>query len=91
MITEDLRHFNKIEAVAERLNMSSRTLRRRLALQDKTYQQILTEVRKQLAIQFLRNSKFSSEEIADRLGFTDAANFRHAFKKWTGKNTSEYR
>ena len=91
VITEDLRHFSKIEAVAERLNMSSRTLRRRLAEQDKTYQQILTEVRKQLAIQFLRNSQFSSEEIADRLGFTDAANFRHAFKKWTGKNTSEYR
>ena len=71
--------------------MSSRTLRRKLALQDKTYQQILTEVRKQLAIQFLRNSTFSAEEIADRLGFTDAANFRHAFKKWTGKSTSEYR
>jgi AraC-like DNA-binding protein len=91
VITEDLRRFSKIEAVAERLNMSSRTLRRKLALQDKTYQQILTEVRRQLAIQFLRNSRFSSEEIADRLGFTDAANFRHAFKKWTGKNTSEYR
>ncbi|MEM1152632.1 MAG: AraC family transcriptional regulator [Pseudomonadota bacterium] len=91
VITEDLRCFNRIEAVAERLNMSARTLRRKLAEQGKTYHGILTDVRKQLAIEFLRHSKFSSEEIADRLGFTDAANFRHAFKKWTGKNTSDYR
>ncbi|MGK0476289.1 MAG: AraC-like DNA-binding protein [Oleispira sp.] len=91
VITEDIRRFSKIEPVAEQLHMSARSLRRKLTGQGTSYQQILIDVRRQLAIEFLRHTKFSSEEIADRLGFTDAANFRHAFKRWTGKTTSDYR
>lgn len=91
VITEDIRQYSKIEAVAERLHMSARTLRRKLTQQDASYQQILMDVRRQLAVEFLRHTKFSSEEIAERLGFTDAANFRHAFKRWTNKTTGDYR
>ncbi len=91
IITKDLRQHSSLESVARALNMSSRTLRRKLAAQGPTFQKILNEVRQQLAIEFLRNTDMSSEEIADRLGFSDAANFRHAFKKWTDKTPSAFR
>jgi AraC-like DNA-binding protein len=51
----------------------------------------LAEVRCQLAKEYLRTTRLSTEDIADVLGFSDAANFRHAFRRWTGKPTSEFR
>lgn len=90
-IMKDPRVFNTIELVAEHLRISPRTLRRRLALQGTTFRQLHNEVRMQLAIEFLRSSNMSTDEVADRLGFSDAANFRHAFKKWTKRTTGEYR
>ncbi|MNG08999.1 Bacterial regulatory helix-turn-helix protein, AraC family [compost metagenome] len=33
----------------------------------------------------------TTEEIAERLNYSDAANFRHAFKRWTGRSPKEYR
>lgn len=83
--------FPDVDTVASRLNMTSRTLRRKLQAQDTSYQHILTEVRKQLALDYLRKTRMSAEDIAGALGFSDAANFRHAFKKWTGKTPSEFR
>ena len=42
-------------------------------------------------IEYLRRTKMTSEEIANRLGYSDAANFRRAFTSWTGKNPSDFR
>jgi AraC-like DNA-binding protein len=90
-ITEDIHRSSKIEVVAAQLYMSARTLRRKLTQQGTSYQQILIDVRRHLAIEFLSRTNFSAEQIAERLGFADAANFRHAFKRWTGKTTRDYR
>jgi AraC-like DNA-binding protein len=83
--------FHDVETIAAQLHMTSRTLRRKLQAQETSYQTILTDVRKQLAIDYLRKTRMSTEDIAASLGFSDAANFRHAFKKWTGKTPSEFR
>jgi AraC-like DNA-binding protein len=83
--------FLDIEAVAGQLHMTSRTLRRRLLLEGSSYQQVLDSVRRQLAIDYLRGTTMSTEDIAAALGFSDAANFRHAFKRWTGRSTGSYR
>jgi AraC-like DNA-binding protein len=83
--------FPDIETVASALHMTSRTLRRKLQAQGTSYQAILTDVRKQLAINYLRQTRMSAEDIAAALGFSDATNFRHAFKKWSGKTPGEYR
>lgn len=83
--------FPDVETVAAQLHMTSRTLRRKLQAQDTSYQTILTDVRKQLAIDYLRKTRMNTDDIAASLGFSDAANFRHAFKKWTGKTPSEFR
>lgn len=84
-------HFPDIETVAHQLHMTSRTLRRKLQLQETSYQAILNNVRKQLAMDYLRKTRMSNEDIAASLGFSDAPNFRQAFKKWTGTTPSEFR
>lgn len=83
--------FDDMETIAARLNTTPRTLRRRLQTEGTSYQDILAEVRCQLAKEYLRTTRLSTEHIADALGFSDAANFRHAFRRWTGKTTSEFR
>ncbi|KIF81301.1 AraC family transcriptional regulator [Noviherbaspirillum autotrophicum] len=83
--------FPDIETVAHQLHMTSRTLRRKLQSQETSYQTILNNVRKQLAMDYLRKTRMSNEDIAASLGFSDAPNFRQAFKKWTGTTPSEFR
>ncbi|UJJ33079.1 AraC family transcriptional regulator [Halopseudomonas maritima] len=83
--------FPNIDAMAEELKMHPRTLRRRLTTQGTSYREILTMVRRRLAIAYLRETQMSSEEIASRLGYSDASNFRHAFIRWTGKSPQTYR
>lgn len=90
-ITKDLRTYTDVETVADAMHMSPRTLSRKLENQGTTFKAILNEVRKQLAIEFLKNTRMSTDEIADRLGFSDSANFRHAFKRWTQRTTGYYR
>lgn len=83
--------FPDVDAMAEALGMNVRTLRRKLDAEDTSYRQILTEVRTRLAISYLRTTDLTNEEIAARLGYSDSANFRHAFIRWTHTSPSEYR
>lgn len=77
--------------MAERLNMTERTLQRHLAATGTSYHQVVDDMRRRLAIEYLENTALSVEDIALRAGFSDASNFRKAFKKWTGKLPSSYR
>ena len=83
--------FPSLEEMARRLKMGSRTLRRRLVAEDVTYQQILDDTRKDLAIQYLRYTTLTPKEIGFLLGYNSVSNFRRAFKGWTGKKLSDYR
>jgi AraC-like DNA-binding protein len=83
--------FPDEEDIAAQLHMVSRTLRRKLAAEGTSYKQILSDVRKQLAIKYLRETRVSIEDIAVSLGFSDASSFRQAFKRWTYKNPSDFR
>ncbi|MBU6953600.1 AraC family transcriptional regulator [Hahella sp. HN01] len=78
------RGFPELPEIAKRLNMSPRTLRRRLATAGINYQRLLNRIRCQQAIALLQEEALAVDDIADRLGFTEVANFRHAFKKWLG-------
>ncbi|OUS32142.1 hypothetical protein A9Q99_01685 [Gammaproteobacteria bacterium 45_16_T64] len=84
-------YFPKIDKVAEIMDVAPRTLRRKLQMADTSFQRILDDVRRQLSINYLSNTKFCVDEIASLVGFSDAANFRQAFKRWTGKTPSEVR
>ncbi len=83
--------FPTIETMADALSLHPRTLRRRLESDGTTYRDLLSDVRCRLAIEYLRRTRMTTEEIASRLGYSDAANFRHAFAPWTGKTPHEYR
>lgn len=84
-------YFPTLKDIANQLYMTPRTLRRKLADQGTSYQQILNETRKHLAIKFLRETTLNMSQIAERVGFSDARNFRHAFKKWTNSTPSSHR
>ncbi len=83
--------FPTLEVMAKRLNMGSRTLRRRLVKEDLTYQRILDDTRRDLAIQYLEHTSLPPKKIGYLLGYNCVNNFRRAFKGWTGKKTSDFR
>jgi len=80
-----------LDETAAMLGMSARTLRRRLREAGTSYQKILDSVRSDLATQYLRTTRLTVYQIADRLGYSDQANFGRAFKRWTGRSPQELR
>jgi AraC-like DNA-binding protein len=83
--------FPTMQELAIVLNISARTLRRRLIEENVTYQAILNEVKNDLAMQYLSNTKLSPKEIGYLVGYSNVSNFRRAFKVWTGKKLSDFR
>lgn len=75
--------------VAARYSMSDRTLRRRLGEEGTSYQQVLDEVRAELARHYLRTEKRGIDEVALLLGFSDSSAFTKAFRRWTGKTPAD--
>ncbi|PKM24405.1 MAG: AraC family transcriptional regulator [Gammaproteobacteria bacterium HGW-Gammaproteobacteria-13] len=80
-----------MELIASELNISSRTLRRRLEDQGSSFRQLQEEVRQALAEELLAIASLSQEEIAERLGYSEVSNFLHAFKRWKGLTPGQYR
>ena len=83
--------FPDIDYVAGKLHMTSRTLRRRLSAEGSSYQQIMADVRHELAREYLATSSLPMEEIASMLGYSSAGNFSCAFKRWHGCPPRQYR
>jgi AraC-like DNA-binding protein len=77
--------------LANAFELSPKALRQRLARHDTSYQTIVNSVLKEKACHFLGDHRLSVDDVASRLGYSDSANFRRAFKRWTGKAPSEYR
>jgi AraC-like DNA-binding protein len=81
----------RVEEMASRLNLSPRTLHRRLADAGTSYQEIVDGIRSRLAIEFLERTEMAVDDVAERCGFSDVSNFRKAFRKWTGHTPGYYR
>jgi AraC-like DNA-binding protein len=79
------------EQVARCLNMSGRSLRRRLQEEGTSFGQLTDELRVQVAIRYVQDTDRSVEDIAFALGFSDAASFRQAFRRWTNATPRAYR
>jgi AraC-like DNA-binding protein len=80
-----------LEEVSRTLAMTPQTLRRRLCEEGRGYQTLKDELRRDAAIEHLARPDLTLEEIAARLGFSEASTFHRAFKKWTGVAPGEYR
>lgn len=77
--------------LARALNLSERTLQRRLADEGSSYQQLLNDTRRQLAERHLRDGQLAATEIALLLGYSEPSVFFRAFRQWTGLTPGEYR
>ena len=83
--------FPDIEYVAEKLGMSTRTLRRRLKEEGSNYRALLDEIRFGLAREYLGKTNLPMEEICGLLGYSESGNFSHAFRRWSGQSPREWR
>lgn len=81
-------HF---DGVAADLNMSSKTLERRLADKGTTFSALLEEVRSRLAKRYLSDTDLRLDQIAYLTGYSDPAALARAFKRWTGTTPMQYR
>lgn len=79
------------EDVARKLNVSKRTLQRKLKEEGTNFQKQINSVREMLAKSYLKNTTLSSDEIAYLLGYLEVNSFLRAFTIWTGISFSEYR
>lgn len=80
-----------IEDIAREFNMTARTLQRRLREEDVTYGQLRDNVRHALACELLADPAIGMDVLALRLGFSDTANFYHAFRRWEGATPGAWR
>lgn len=80
-----------LREAAQEFNISERTLRRRLADLNVSYRSLVDQARHERAVDLLRRTSGSLNEIAMATGFSDARNFRRAFKRWTGMLPGDFR
>lgn len=77
--------------VADALNMSVRTLHRRLAADNSSFRALLQETRHHLAKQYLCDRRLQLTEIAQLLGYSEQSALSRAFKHWQGQTLRQYR
>lgn len=80
-----------LDAVAQRLALSKRSLQRQLAHESLGYQEVLNQVRQELALHYLSRTDISPGEISWLLGFQESNSFIRAFRGWTGSTPAAYR
>jgi AraC-like DNA-binding protein len=80
-----------IGRIAGALGFSRQTLFRKLRAEGATYQRVLDELRHTLAIEYLQGGRVSVNEVAYLVGFSDAAAFSRAFRRWTGTSPGSIR
>jgi AraC-like DNA-binding protein len=81
----------RIEELAGWLGQGVRTLQRRLAEVGTTYQDVLDDVRRDLALRLLDERRVAVAEIAYLLGYSEPSAFHRAFKRWTGTTPDRHR
>ena len=79
------------DAMAQQLHMSRRTLQRKLADADLTFQKLVDDTRRDLAMRHLDDPRHSITDVTFLLGFSQQSAFTRAFKRWTGMSPTEYR
>ncbi|MFD1217168.1 MULTISPECIES: AraC family transcriptional regulator [Microbulbifer] len=87
-------HFTpnqELGKVAEQLQLSARSLTRRLSAEGTSFRRLLHEIRMEIAVHHLQHSSLKLDTIADYTGFSCASSLRRAVKNWTGRAAGEVR
>ena len=80
-----------VEEIAQKLNTSPRSLQRKLKEEDSNFRTIKELIRKQLSIKYLLDDSLTIYDVSMLLAYSERSAFEKAFKKWYGKNPSQYR
>ena len=91
IVTAGNNSIPKEEDIANQLNISKRTLQKKLQDKNTTYLKILDDFQKEQALSYLQSGTISNKEIAWMLGYNDISNFYRAFKRWTGTTPNAYK
>jgi AraC-like DNA-binding protein len=83
--------YPDVQSIAERLEISVRSLQRQLNEADLTYSRLIEQVRFDRSVQLLSDPTIKLADISAELGYTDAANFTRAFRRWTGVSPRDFR
>ncbi len=79
------------DAACRALKLSRRTLQRRLQAEKTSFQKVLKEVRRELAVRYLSDTRLKALEVAMLLGYSNISSFTTAFKSWYDMPPAEYR
>ena len=79
------------EEVAKRLNMSLRTLQRKLHSSQSNFQDVYDQVRRESCLAMIADNTFNLGQISYRLGFANASALQKAFKRWMNTTPSAYK
>jgi AraC-like DNA-binding protein len=77
--------------IAKMLALSTRTLSRKLTEEGTTFEKVLDDLRRSLALQYIKDPGISLSQIAYLLGYEGSSSFNHAFMRWTGSSPSAVR
>jgi len=92
LITKELAGGDpSVKNIARQIPIAARTLGRRLEQEGTTYRDLLDDLRRRLAMAYVGGSQLALSEIAFLLGYSQAAAFHRAFKRWTTQTPLEYR
>jgi len=83
--------YMSIDKIAEDLNLSKRTLQRRLQQQEANFAQLRDVLRFHFAIKYLIDEHMSVDAVSKALDFSDRTSFTNAFKRWTALSPSVFR
>lgn len=83
--------YPSLSDVAAKLFLSERTLKRRLGESGTSFQVLLDDARRRVAVELINAGQLNLQQIAQTLGYTDPAAFTRAFKRWTGERPSDFR
>ncbi len=83
-------NFPTMEAIADSLSVTSRTLQRRLSTENTNFRELLNAVKIERAIYYMTKKNQPPKQVAYLVGFKDASSFTKAFKRYTGKTPSDY-
>ncbi len=80
-----------LDCLAAQLQLSPRTLQRRLREAGLSFSQLLDETRRQLVLHHLHDSRMQLLDIALCVGFSETGSLLRAFRRWTGQNLADFR
>lgn len=79
-----------LKIIAKMMNISERTLQRKLKEEGTSFKVILTQVQIQLAKNYL-SQNIPTDEVAYLVGYTETSSFLRAFKKWTSQTVNQFK